>query len=650
MSNLNGAIIDQPEKNGNEFLRDLLFVKSLLASSNAVLIRAIDKNYRYLFFNQMYKNMMKRMGEADIAVGINILDSIELADDRTKTQQLYQRAFLGESFSSVERYSYNEISYLETFFYPISDTHEQIIAVMALGVDITDRKRTEEALRQSENLFKTLFMSLTDGFYLSEMVVDDHGNPVDYRYLEVNPKFEQILGIARDNIIGKRYKEIVPADTTEWLDNYCRVAVTGEPRTYEFYSSEYKRYFETYAYKTSEDRIAVFVRDVTERKRTEKALQNTQKLESLGILAGGIAHDFNNILSGLFGYIDLASLCLSTQDVVSAKENLSRAMQTLDVLKSLTNQLLTFSKGGSLCFRIESMGSLIENCCKMALSGSNIKCSFDIASDLAVCECDKNQIAQVLTNIVINAKQAMPSGGEICINANNVILDPNQYATLPNGGKYVRISIKDHGIGIPEDSIKNIFDPFFTTKETGNGLGLSMAFSIMQRHNGIIDVESKPGAGSTFHVFLPAATREENSLQNETPGNYVGRGPILVMDDDVTIRDIYNAMIQLTGHTVVTAANGEETVRLFKEALNNNRPFVMTFLDLTIKGGMGGLETLSELRKLQPDAIVIAVSGYANNSIMSKPLKAGFNDSISKPFTMGDITRLFLKIFRPRDL
>jgi nitrogen-specific signal transduction histidine kinase/CheY-like chemotaxis protein len=404
-------------------------------------------------------------------------------------------------------------------------------------------------------------------------------------------------------------------------------------------------YFETFAYKTAKGQIAVFVRNITERKNTENALQNAQKLESLGILAGGIAHDFNNMLCGLFGYIDLAKSYLSSNKAQDAARALSGALRSFEMLSSLANQLLTFSKGGAPCRKATALESIIKASGSLAVSGSNVRCRFDIAADLMACDCDGNQVSQVLTNIIINAKQAMPSGGEVVVTARNVVLLPDQNAHLPKGGNFIRISIKDHGVGIPLHILKNIFDPFFTTKETGHGLGLSTAFSIIKRHDGSIDVESEPGIGAVFHVYIPAATAAAPPDSEEIPEVYEGKGPVLVMDDDESIRSIYGDMIGLLGHTVVTAESGEEAIRLFKESIDANRPFCGTILDLTIKGGKGGMETLREIRRLQPRAKVVVASGYSNSPVMSNPSEMGFDGSLAKPFTTGDIVRLFRRIF-----
>jgi len=635
------------DKSGSDLNR--LYFRSLLDSSNTIIIRAIDREYRYLFFNNAYKTNMKRIYGADVTEGKSIFDGTFLGDDKELIKKVYDRVFAGESFSTVNRDAVTGHFYYENHFYPLTDDEGHITGAVSFGIDISERKRAEAALEQSEGLFKTLFMSLTDGLYLSEIIFDEKGVPCDYCYLEVNPRFETITGLTRENLIGRKYTEVVPADTTQWLENYLHVAKSGEPATYEFYSSEYKKHFETYACKTEATRIAVFVRDVTERRRTERALLNVQKLESLGILAGGIAHDFNNILCGLFGHIELAKLSLSSNDPVDVEEKLTQAMQTLDTLRGLTGQLLTFSKGGKPQSRVESLDPLIRNCCALALSGSRIKCEIDIDPGLSLCLCDRNQIAQVLTNLIINAKQAMMSGGKINVSAGNETFGENQNVLLPAGGSFVRISVKDHGAGIPGEVLKNIFDPFYTTKETGHGLGLSSAWSIVQRHKGSIEVESNPSEGTTFHVYLPAETDAGAAIHEEEGASYRGRGPVLIMDDEADIRGVIREMIERLGHSVVEAANGEEALSLFNKAQLENSPFVMTILDLTVKDGSGGLETMLEIRKFTPDAVIVAASGYANDLIMSKPQSSGFNGSITKPFTMKEISDLFMQIFRIGD-
>jgi PAS domain S-box-containing protein len=250
------------------------------------------------------------------------------------------------------------------------------------------------------------------------------------------------------------------------------------------------------------------IHDITERKKTEEEhlkyeqqLQQNQKLESLGILAGGIAHDFNNLMGGIFGYIDIANENSNDSHVSS---NLSKAMDTIERARALTRQLLTFAKGGSPILQTGTLSPFLRETVQFALSGSNVSCRYDIPKELLACIFDVHQIGQVIDNLIINAQQAMPSGGTIEVSARNIMLEEKAHPKLPKGN-YVKVAVKDGGIGIPEEIISKIFDPFFTTKSKGHGLGLATCYSIMKKHGGCIDVESEPGRGSTFTVYLPAS-------------------------------------------------------------------------------------------------------------------------------------------------
>ena len=500
-------------------------------------------------------------------------------------------------------------------------------------IDISDRKKTEDALRRSERQFKTLFMSITDGFYLSEILRDEAGNVHDYRYLEVNPPFERILGLPRDRIVGKRYREVVPVDTTEWLRNYCRVAETGASSTFTFYSEEYAMHFETYAYKTSENQICVFVRDVTERKKLENALQNVQKLESLGLLAGGIAHDFNNLLGGIFGYIDLASIKTQEQ---GTKDFLARAMGSIDRARGLTKQLLTFAKGGVPVKRRDRFVPFIQDTVRFALSGSKCSCEFAVAPDLWIGEFDRDQIGQVIDNIVINAQQAMPLGGTIEVSARNVVIAENEHTVL-EAGAYVMIAVADRGIGMPKEMLPRIFDPFFTTKPAGHGLGLATSFSIVNRHGGCIDVESQQGAGSTVRIFLPALPGASAGTDAPQVKQHSGSGRILIMDDEPFILDILDEMLASFGYSVLQTASGDEAVAFFVNERQAGRAIAAMIFDLTVPGGSGGQEVIAEIRKYDPQIPVFVASGYAEDPVMAHPADYGFTASLRKPFRIQEL-------------
>jgi PAS domain S-box-containing protein len=384
--------------------------------------------------------------------------------------------------------------------------------------------------------------------------------------------------------------------------------------------------------------VVLVFRDMTEKQRLSDSMQRAQKLESLGILAGGIAHDFNNLLAGIFGYLDMALASVETNKTEHIQKYLNKAMGVYERAKGLTQQLLTFSKGGTPIRKTIPIAPLIQHSANFSISGSNVNCRFDFAEDLWLCDCDENQIGQVIDNIVINGKQAMPGGGKITITAVNVTDQPG------HSGNYIRISIEDQGIGMPKDILPKIFDPFFSTKATGHGLGLATVYSIIQRHDGWIDVDSNPGEGSTFTLYLPASPKKELTPRPIDPVKHAGTGTVLVMDDEEFMLEIVDGMLREMGYTVVQAKNAKEAVGLFADAERMGNPFVTSILDLTIPGGPGGKEAAIALRKLNPNSIIIASSGYSEDPVISNPSEHGFTDRIIKPYRKNELAELMMRI------
>lgn len=383
--------------------------------------------------------------------------------------------------------------------------------------------------------------------------------------------------------------------------------------------------------------VVIVFRDMTEKRKLLDAVQQTDRLNSLGVLAGGIAHDFNNLLSGIFGYIEMARLKSSSDKQVS--DYLDKAFAVFNRARDLTQQLLTFSKGGMPVRKTGDIAALIRDSASFALSGSNVICECSIADDLRLCDFDENQIAQVIDNIVINAKQSMPIGGKISITAENYFLK-HHVNPLLKGGNYIKISISDTGIGIQPDHLKRIFDPFFTTKQQGNGLGLATCYSIIKKHDGFIEAESLQGKGSTFNILLPASEKEIDHPANKASVSGSGSGKILVMDDEEFIRDISGEMLKLMGYSSAAASDGAEALKLIAEAESCGEPFDGVILDLTIPGGMGGKETLAEVRKKYPDMPVFSSSGFSEDPVMSSPEDFGFTGSIRKPYRKDELAAL----------
>ncbi|MBU1105512.1 MAG: PAS domain S-box protein [Candidatus Riflebacteria bacterium] len=382
--------------------------------------------------------------------------------------------------------------------------------------------------------------------------------------------------------------------------------------------------------------VVLVFRDMTDKQKLLDSLQRTDKLEAIGVLAGGIAHDFNNLLTGIFGYIELAR---STTDTKKAATYLEQAMVVFGRAKNLTQQLLAFAKGGAPLRKTGDLGPVVRESAIFALSGSAVTCDFKIAENLWNADFDKSQIEQTIDNLVINAQQAMPSGGRITISAQNITLKDGDNSLL-KPGNYIKISIEDAGIGMPADILKRVFDPFFTTKQKGNGLGLTTCYATIQKHAGTIDVESVMGKGSTFHIFIPASQKALTDSKTTLPKTPQGHGQILIMDDEPFVRDIVSKLLKSMGYSVVEAKDGEEAVKLIIDAGPEKPTIDAAIFDLTIPGGMGGKDAIVHVRKKFPDLPVIASSGYSEDPVIAQPKNFGFTDSLRKPYRKEELATM----------
>jgi len=382
--------------------------------------------------------------------------------------------------------------------------------------------------------------------------------------------------------------------------------------------------------------VITIVRDITERKKRDEEFIRACKLKSLSTLAGGIAHDFNNLLTGILGNASIARTFVNPGDklhkIMTDLENTSLRA------KDLTQQLLTFAKGGAPVKKTVSIAKLLRDSATLVLSGSNVKCDFAIAKGLWPVEVDEGQIAQVIHNLIINAKQAMPDGGTIQVSAENFALSAENNPFIKNG-KYVKITVKDTGVGIPEEHLPKIFDPYFTTKEEGSGLGLATAYSIIKNHAGYIMAESAAGVGTTFYIHLPASKKEIDRVEAVEEKLVSGKEKILVMDDDDIVRDVAGKMLTKLGYEVDFARDGSEAIELYKKSKNSGRPFDVVIIDLTIPGGMGGRETMQKLLEIDPYVKAIVSSGYSDDAVMSNYTNYNFKGVIAKPYRIEELSR-----------
>jgi len=394
-------------------------------------------------------------------------------------------------------------------------------------------------------------------------------------------------------------------------------------------------------------RIAQLEASEAEGKKAEEALreaeqQKIEKLESLGTLAGGIAHDFNNLLTGIMGNIGLAKRYVEPKSKV--EDRLLEAEKASLRARDLTQQLLTFARGGAKIKKTTSIAELIEDAASFALRGSNVRCEFSLPDDLWLVEINEGQMNQVITNLIINADEAMPERGVLNIGAKNTVLTGRGALPLPKGN-YIEITIEDHGAGISEEHLERIFEPYFTTKQKGSGLGLATAYSIIRNHDGYITAESELGVGTTLRIYLLALKKRIPRKRGKAvQPHLLGGGRVLVMDDEEIIREMLNRMLLLAGYEVELTGDGAEAIEKYAKAKESGQPFDAVILDLTVPGGMGGKEAIKKLLEIDPNAKVIVSSGYATDLIMADFKKYGFSAVATKPYSVGELEKILRRI------
>lgn len=495
--------------------------------------------------------------------------------------------------------------------------------------------RREAALWESQQRYAELVDSI-DGIVWE-------ADARTFQFTFVSKRAERLLGypVARWLHEPNFWAEHVHPDDREWAITFCQQA-TAENRDHEF---EYRMLaadgravwlrdiVTVIANKNEPVKLRGVMVDITERKRMEAELLKASKLESLGLLAGGIAHDFNNSLTAIVLNTSLIKMQSEDARLLGRLDEIERAAL---LAQDLTQQLLTFSKGGTPVVKTSSIGDFLKASAIFASRGSNVLCKFSLPAELWSVDIDEGQINQVINNLIINAKQAMPEGGHIIISAENIIISENDVFSLP-AGRFIKISIKDHGVGIPSENLGKIFDPYFTTKETGSGLGLAVCYSIIKKHNGYLTVESEVGLGTTFHIYLPAAKGVTPAAPSEPVAALAGQGRILVMDDKDVLRELMREALGSIGYEVTVAQEGQEVIALYRESQAAGRPYDALILDLIIPGGMGGKEVIKALRKLDPRVKALASSGYASDEVVNDCRQHGFHDVIIKPYRINDL-------------
>jgi len=516
--------------------------------------------------------------------------------------------------------------------------------------DVTLRSRhAERNLKREKERLSVTLDSISDAV----ITIDDKG-AVD----RINQEASRIIGIQNDEAIGKPLSEILHlqdpktgkliSDPGERLLNQTKqqtllefgISPTRDSKDHIFVNADMRCILDD---EDGHYGCVVVLRDITQHKLAEEEFLKSEKLQSISLLAGGIAHDFNNILSAILGNISVVRANISDEN--EHANRLLAAEKAALQATSLTQQLLTFSKGGAPVLESATINQILEDCADFILRGSNVRCEIEHTPDTWAVDADQGQIAQVVNNLLINADQSMPNGGLIRIKLSNCKLEKDEVPTLKSG-KYLEIQISDQGVGIAPENLTRIFDPYFTTKENGNGLGLASSYSIIKSHNGMMTVDSEVDKGSRFSIYLPKGNNTskapfENIVKessNDEKAIKAGHGRILIMDDMEAMMMVAGEIISMLGYEVEFATNGEEAIHAYKTAKETGKAFDAVVFDLTVPGGMGGEEAAEILIEYDPGLLAIASSGYSNTNVMSDFSDSPFTAVVPKPYRIKEMS------------
>ncbi|MBU0483064.1 MAG: PAS domain S-box protein [Proteobacteria bacterium] len=642
-------ITDIREKEESLSFKNLVLTTQQENSLDGILV--IDQEGTVVSFNQNFIKMWEVPAKiinskSDKRILQNIMSKLEIPEQLVR---LSKNFYENPSVESRQDLTTVDGRIFDCYSAPMIDKNGKNHGRVWYSRDVTERTNAEKALAREKELLTVTLRSIGDGM----ISTDVKGN-----ILLINNITENLTGWSQEEAYGQPLSEVfriidektrqpsknpvqqvLTTNNIVGLDNHT-VLIARDGTEYSIADSA-----APIRDKDGKTIGAVLVfRDVSMQQKIESELARVEKLDALGVLAGGIAHDFNNILTGIIGNISLSKTLLEDKQG-KVFTRLTEAEKASQRAQKLTKQLITFAKGGSPVKTSCSITELLEDSASFVLGGSNVRCEFKIADDLWLCDMDEGQIGQVISNLIINADHAMPTGGVIKISAENMTINPESNLPLQDGN-YVKITITDEGSGIKEENLPKIFDPYFTTKSTGSGLGLATSFSIMHKHQGLITVESKENIGTTFFLYLRAITdNKQPAIKNNSQmATISGKGKILIMDDEEIILDIAQEMLKEIGYTPVPARNGEEAIKLYNEAINTNEPFDVVILDLTIPGGMGGLEVIERIRATDHEIKAIVSSGYAIDPILADHKKFGFDSIMSKPYKLHELSEALFKV------
>jgi PAS domain S-box-containing protein len=557
---------------------------------------------------------------------------------RKQIQKVFET---GETFHNEREFNTPQGTKYYTFkIVPQYNSKNEVITVLLIARDMTGIRRAEEALCKNEELYQSFVQNFHGIAYRSRM---------DFTSIFFHGAVETITGYTEAELLASQpnWGEIIePEDLPLIYQDMGEIVwkISSTPgysaeREYRIRRKDGEtRWVHELIQNISDSSgkpilIQGVIYDITDRKKMEQELLKSRNLESIGVLAGGIAHDFNNFLTTILSNVSFVKLHVSPEDKIF--NSLDIAEKTSLRASELANQLITFSKGGTPIKKFTLIGELIKQTTIFSLSGANVRCEFNLPRDLSAVEVDAGQMRQVIHHIVQNAKEAMPGGGIIHVTADNIFIHPSDELPL-EGGKYVKISIKDHGMGISSEHLSKIYDPYFSTKQRGSqkgmGLGLTICYSIVKNHEGLITAESQLGEGTTFHIYLPVIEKKAIEEKKIIEKPLAGRGKVLLMDDEEEIRVVAEEVLRYIGYEVEIAKDGEEAIARYREAIESQQAFDAVILDLTVPGGMGGKEAIKRLFEIDPNVKAIVSSGYSNDPVICDFKQFGFRGSLAKPY------------------
>jgi PAS domain S-box-containing protein len=620
-----------------------LQLATLESTADGILV--VDRNGKIVSYNQRFVSMWA-MPEELLKSG-----NTEKARAYAFDQIADGEAFLKkrqEIYAHPEGESHDELIFkdgrvFESYSRP-QKVGNEIVGRLWSFRDVTDSRQAEQSLIRREKQYRDLVETSHDLIWS----VDSEG-----RWTFLNQAARRIYGYEPAEMLGRPFTDFESAEQREKDWETFTAVKAGKPASH--YVTQHLRKdgspvwlsFNAIVLRDEEGNVAGTTgtaSDITEARKFEAEMLKTSKLESIGLLAGGIAHDFNNILTIIIGNISL----LRTTPALSSAENnssLEEVEKAAFRARELTQQLLTFAKGGAPIRHAESIAAILRDSTEFALRGSNVRAEYAFAEQLSAVDVDAGQMGQVIQNLIINAKQSMPEGGVIKLSAENRSVGREDGLPL-RPGKYVVFSVRDHGNGIPKEHLAKIFDPYFTTKRSGTGLGLATAYSIVKRHDGLITVKSEPGEGTAFQVYLRASTAVPVQRASRNGALTKGSGRILGMDDEAPIRTLLAAILRQLGYDIRTVADGAEAIREYQSAIKEGKPYAAVIMDLTVPGGMGGREAIRELLEIDPKVKAIVSSGYSSDPVMSEYKAYGFAGVVEKPYRMQELGRVVQEVLR----